>query len=96
MLSNKLPYNLMLTQWSQQLNPLLGAPLAGASLLSDIILTSGSNVINHKLGAKLQGYIVVRSSASSTFFDNQSTNPSPQTTLILNASSATTVSLLVF
>jgi hypothetical protein len=96
MLSNKLPYNLMLTQWSQQLNPVLGAPLAKASLLSDITLTSGANVINHKLGAKLQGYIVVLNSASATFFDNQSTNPSPQTTLILNASAPTVVSLLVF
>lgn len=96
MLSNKLPFNLMLAQWSQQLNPLLSSPLADASLLSGVVLQSGKNTINHKLGQPLQGYLVVLNSAAATFYDGQSSNPSPQTTLILNASAATTVSLLVF
>jgi hypothetical protein len=86
----------MLTQWSQQLNPLLANPLSNASLLSNISLQSGKNVINHKLGQPLQGYIVVLNSANATFYDNQSVNPAPQTTLIIIASAPTTVSLLVF
>lgn len=86
----------MLTQWSQILNPLLKSPIANPILLRGIALTSGSNTINHTLGATLQGYIVVLNSVSSTFYDGQSTNPSPDKTLILIASEATTVSLLVF
>jgi hypothetical protein len=53
-------------------------------------------VINHKLAQKLQGWIVVLNSTSATFYDSQSTNPSPDKTLILNASAPTTVSILVF
>lgn len=95
-LSNKLPLNLLLTQWSAQLNPLLASPLAGASLLSNISLTEGVNTIEHKLGRPLQGYVVVLNSSNATFYDNQNTNPATDKTLILNASVATTVSLLVF
>lgn len=96
LLSTKLPFPLMLTQWSALLNPLLKSPLANSALLSGISLTSGVNTINHTLGTKLQGYLVVLNSASVTFYDSQNTNPTPEKTLVLNASGATTVSLLVF
>ena len=95
-LSTKLPFDLLLTQWSQAINPVLNSPIATPIILSDITLTSGVNVINHTLGQKLQGYVVVMKSASSDIFDMQNTNPSPQRTLILNASAPVTVSLLVF
>ena len=96
MLATKLPYNLMITQWSQELNPLLTSPLAGAVLLSGISLQAGNNTINHRLGQKLQGYMVVLNSAAATFYDGQNTNPTPALTLVLNASMDTTVSLIVF
>lgn len=96
LLSTKLPYELLLTQWSQALNPVLSSPTATPILLRAVTLTSGSNTINHQLGRVLQGYIVVLNSASATFFDGQTTNPSPERTLILNASAPTTVSILVF
>jgi hypothetical protein len=95
-LSTKLTFPDMLTKWSAQLNPLLASPLANAQILANVTLSSGANTINHKLGTKLQGYVVILNSANATFYDNQSTNPSPQSTLILVASAATTVSLLVF
>lgn len=95
-LSTKLPYDLLVTQWSQILNPVLGSPIATPTLLADITLTSGRNVINHMLGQNLQGYVIVLNSASSTFFDSQDTNPSPDKTLVLNSSAATKVSILVF
>lgn len=95
-LSNNLPFPLMLTQWSATLNPLLQSPLSNAVLLKGILLASGDNTINHTLGAPLQGYLVVMNSASTTFYDKQNTNPSPERTLVLNASGITTVSLLVF
>lgn len=95
-LSVKLPLPLLLTQWSQALNPVLNSPLATANILEAIPLVSGANVINHKLGAKLQGYVVILNSAAATFYDSQQLNPSPERTLILNASAPTTVSILVF
>lgn len=95
-LSNKLSLPDLLTKWSAQLNPLLASPIATPVLLSNVALLSGTNVINHTLGAKLQGYIVVMNSTSATFFDSQQTNPTPALTLILNSSAKTTVSLLVF
>ena len=95
-LSNKLSLPDLLTKWSATLNPLIASPLATPVLLSDVALLAGTNVINHTLGAKLRGYIVVMNSASATFYDSQNTNPTPALTLILNASAKTTVSLLVF
>ncbi len=95
-LSPKLPWELANPKWAAALNPVLGNPVVGGSLLSGLVLKSGDNVINHGLGAKLQGYIVVMNSAAVTFYDKQSTNQMPQLTLVLNASGATTVSLYVF
>jgi hypothetical protein len=96
LLSVKLPFPLMLTQWSALLNPLLKSPVAAPNLLKNISLASGSNTINHTLGTTLQGYQVVMNSAAVTFYDSQNTNPTPDKTLVLVASGATTVSLLVF
>jgi len=87
----------MLTQrWKSILDPLLSAPLANGNLLSNIVLKAGDNVVSHKLGAKLQGYIPVLNSAAATFYDKQSSNQTPEITLIINASIPTTVTLYVF
>jgi hypothetical protein len=84
------------TRWAAQLNPLLSQPLSQALLLSDLTVVSGANVINHKLGRKLQGYIVVGCNAAVTFHDSQASNSMPQLTLNLVASGAATINLLVF
>lgn len=100
----QLPYqqtgdkNLTLLQnrWVPILNPLLAAPLANANLLPGIVLTTGLNVINHKLQQKLQGYIIVLNSAGITYYDDQATNQTPDLTLKLVASGPATVSIVVF
>lgn len=84
------------TQWKAILDPLIANPANATSLLANIILVNGKNVINHKLGKKLQGWIVVGNNASTTFYDSQSSNQQQQLTLILNASGACTINLLVF
>jgi hypothetical protein len=84
------------TRWAAVINPLLSQPLSQALLLSGISVSSGTNAINHKLGRKLQGYIVVGCNAAVTFHDSQSTNSMPQLTLNLIASGAATINLLVF
>lgn len=87
----------LVNSWSKDLNPLLASPIAAPTILKDISLITGqANAINHLLGEKLTGYLVILNSAQSTIWDNQSTNPLPDKTLILRCSANTTVSLLVF
>lgn len=95
-LSPKLPWELANPKWAATLNPVLANPAVLGILLPPQTLASGDNTINHTLGRKLQGYVVVLNSAATTFYDKQATNPRPQLTLVLNASGATTVSLYVF
>lgn len=87
---------LLQNKWIPLLNPLLSAPTAGAIVLSNVPVVTGVNVINHKLQAKLQGYIVIMNSAAITYHDNQSSNQTPQLTLNLVASGPATLSILVF
>lgn len=95
-LSTKLPWELANTRWASQLNPLLANPLNDGNLLEGIKVTAGSNTINHLLSRKLRGYIVVLNDSAVTFYDKQSTNSSPELTLILVASGAATISLYCF
>lgn len=88
--------SLMQTNWASQLNPLLRNPISNGLLLSEVVLASGDNTINHKLGRKLQGWIVVRKRAAADIYDKQDSNLMPQLTLVLNASGAVTVDLYVF
>lgn len=95
-LSPKLPWDLANPKWAAVINPILANPLVAGNLLPGLVLTTGSNTINHGLGVKLQGYFVVLNSAAVTFYDSQRTNQRPDLTLILNASGPTTISLYVF
>lgn len=95
-LSSKLPWELANPRWASELNPIVENPLVNGQLLTGIKITTGANVINHGLGRKLQGYIVVMNSASATYWDSQLTNQMAQLTLILNASGPATISLYVF
>lgn len=95
-LATKLPWELANPRWAASINPVLANPLVGGNLLQGLVLKSGDNVINHGLGEKLQGYMVVLNSSAVTFYDKQSTNQKPDLTLVLNASGITTISLYVF
>ena len=86
----------MQTRWAAVINPLLSQPLSQALLLNDLPVVSGTNVINHKLGRKLQGYVVVGCNAAVTFHDSQASNSMPQLTLNLISSGTATINLLVF
>lgn len=95
-LSSKLPWELANPKWAATINPILSNPITSGVLLQNVKLVSGSNSINHTLGRKLQGYVVVLNSANATFYDGQATNQYPDLTLVLIASGAATVSLYVF
>lgn len=90
-------FQLMQTAWASILEPVLRLPVNSGTILKSIELTIGANVINHRLGRKLQGWIVVgMHDAYSNLYDMQNTNQMPDKTLILNSSAATSIDLLVF
>lgn len=87
---------LLQSKWAAVINPLLSNPSNQASILSAVPLATGSNVINHKLGEKLQGWRLVGINAAVTLYDTQATNPTPQLTLVLVSSGAATANIEVF
>lgn len=87
---------LMQTTWSAQLNQLLQNPCNIGMLLKEVSLVNGANVINHKLGRKLQGWAIVRKRASADIYDTQDTNNKPSLTLLLQSNANVTVDLYVF
>lgn len=85
------------TSWASQLNPLLSDPLSNSIMLADIVLKTGDNTINHRLGRKLQGYIVTRMQDGFVqLYDKQNSNQMPELTLILNSSGNGKIDLIVF
>jgi hypothetical protein len=89
--------SLMQSAWATQLDPILAQPLSKANKLTNISLVSGDNVINHKLGRKLQGWLVIGMHNSFVqLYDKQTTNNMNDLTLILNSSGTGLIDLLVF
>lgn len=80
----------------QFVKPLVSNALLDSVILKNINLEVGDNQIDHKLGRELLGWVIVKTSAASAIYDKQSTNSNSSKLLILNASVATTVSILVF
>ncbi len=91
-----LELSLMQTRWAQQINPVLQAPANQSLLLKNISLVAGTNVINHLLGRKLQGWIIVRKRANAAVYDTQDSNQSPQLTLTLVSDNPVVVDLEVY
>lgn len=87
---------LMQTSWSSDLNPLLKNPALQGYILKDVSLVSGDNIISHRLGRKIQGWMIVGINASVSIYDKQSTNVIPEFTLVLNSSGTATVNIYVF
>lgn len=91
-----LTLSMMQTKWASILDPLLANPLNGISILKNITLASGINVINHKLQQPLQGWFIVRRRAACNLYDTQDSNQTPQLTLQLVSDAAASVDIGVF
>ncbi len=89
-------FGLLQTNWAALLDPLLGRRQNQSNILPDVELISGTTVVNHRLGRKLQGYKIVLQDAAAAIFDNQSTNQTPELTLVLVSDAVVTVSIEVF
>lgn len=87
---------LLQTSWANDINPLLKNPTAKGIVLKGVVLAVGSNVINHLLSTKLQGWFIVRKRASADIYDTQDSNATPQLTLTLTSSAAVVVDLYVY
>lgn len=87
---------LLQTKWSSAINPVINQPWNSGVILKSVVLATGSNTINHKLGRALQGWVVIRMRSSATVYDTQDSNTMPALTLKLTASANVTVDLLVF
>jgi hypothetical protein len=87
----------MQTVWAQAIDPVISQADNNGLILENIVLKTGDNVINHKLGRKLQGWQITR--MQDTFvqlFDKQNTNQMQDKTLILNSSGIGKVNIKVF
>ena len=88
--------SLLQSAWASQLDPVLANPVAEGRLIVSVALVTGANVINHKLGRKLKGWMLVRQRAAGTAYDTQDSNSMPQLTLQLTSSANMTVDIYVF
>ena len=86
-------FMLMQNKWSSILNPILSNPLNGVSILKDVTLKSGSNVINHLLGRLPQGWFIVDKQGPADIYR---TAPFNLLTLTLTSTASVVVSIGVF
>jgi len=84
------------TKWKSQIDPVLAQPWNQGLILPNVSLINGTTTVNHLLGRKLQGWNVIRKRASASVYDNQDSNPTPASTLLLVSSAAVVVDLWVF
>lgn len=83
-------------RWATILNPIVANPANNSIILKNIALTIGNNVINHKLGRNLQGWIIIRKRASADIYDQQDSNQMPALTLVLISDAPVTVDIEVY
>lgn len=91
--TNDRDLSMIQTRWASLLNPVLSNPLNKISILKEISLTTGVNVINHRLGRMQQGWFITDIDGSSTIYRSAPLN---DLTLTLTASAPATVSIGVF
>ena len=84
------------TKWAAIINPIIKNPSNNRNILKNVKLIAGTNVINHGLGAPLQGWNPIRIRAAATFYDQQDQNQMPDLTLVLVSSADVTIDLEVF
>lgn len=85
--------NLLQTKWASIINPVLSNVATNPTILQNISVVSGNNVINHKLGATPIGWVVIDSNAGVTLYRNA---PFNNLTLTLHSSGSAVISLMVF
>ena len=83
----------LMTKWKSILDPIIANPVNNSLLLPNVSLSAGVNVINHKLGRMMQGWIISDINGVSTVYRSAAYNI---LTLSLTSSAPVTISLVVF
>jgi len=97
LLPQKLDYQQMLTKWASIINPLLSNPAANPTILKNVQLVNGNNVVNHLLGQPLQGWKIRRMRSNfAEIYDTQDSNQTPSLTLNLHSSANVVVDIEVY
>lgn len=83
----------MVTRWKSILDPLLANQINQTSILTNVNLKSGTNVINHLLGQTQQGWFLVDIQGPATIYRSAAFN---NLTLSLTSNAVVTVSIGVY
>ena len=74
--------------------PIENCPLLNGHLLEGIELKNGDNYIDHKLGRDLKGWFITRHrETASNIIDRQTTHTGSDSTLLLNSSVGSTITV---
>lgn len=93
-LPQRLPYELLQTQWAEQLNPILANPIMQGLAITGIILNATTpKLINTGLGRIPQGWFLIDNMASCNVWR---TEPFNSRNITLSASADTTISIWIF
>ena len=92
-LSSKLEWEMAQNKWAGVLNPIIANPITNPTILKNISLVAGVNVINHGLQKTQQGWFISDINAAATVFRSQ---PFNDKTITLTSSAAVTINLVVF
>ena len=98
-----LPWDQAQNKWKSQLDPIIALPINGGHIIKNVKLVSGANVVNHGLGANLQGWSVMRrrqfkvtgTPTAYDITDTQDSNQMPQLTLNLYCNQGTTANPVI-
>jgi len=80
----------------QAVSDVIKAPILNGRLVDDVKLTSAPTRIEHKLGRKPSGYIIVKRNADAQVYDSLANEESPTLFLPLISSADVTVSIWIF
>jgi len=85
--------SLLQTKWKSQLDPVLANPMTNMSILKNVNLVIGVNVINHLLGRVQQGWVITDIQGAAQIYRSAEFN---NLTLTLTSDAIVTVSIGVF
>lgn len=95
-LPQELPWEDADNKWAAIINPIVTNPLVNGRAIQNVELVTGANVVNHKLGRKLQGWLITGINGAASIYDTQASNQLSARTLNLVSNADVTISLWVF
>ena len=93
MLPLRLPYEQMQQKWASEINPVLNLPLVQGVQLTEVPLSTGVNVINHKLSRTQQGFVITDIQGAAQIYRSQ---PFNNLTLTLTSDADIVISMWVY